>query len=217
MPNPNDRNPKRLTRAEQQAETRAALIDAGRRVFVERGFAGASVEAIAAEAGFTRGAFYSNFDSKEELLTELIRERGYRRYAEIALEGIDPEKQPSARELGERLGAIQEHPDLEWIFPLWFELIAQARRDEDLRELAASFWTGNRELTAAAIATRYEEAGKALPVAADRIASALIALDIGLAIQHHIDPDAVPLEVYPELYELLFDRLAPDEQPGDGG
>lgn len=198
---------RRRTRAEQQAETRAALIEAARRLFLERGFAGTSVEAIAAGAGFTRGAFYSNFESKEELLTELIRDRGYRRYAEIAVEGLDPSHQPTARELGERLAAIQTHPDLEWIFPLWFELIAQARRDDDLRELAAGFWTGNRALTAAAIGELYDRAGRAAPVAPDRLASALIALDIGLAIQHHVDPEAVPLAAYPELYELLFDRL----------
>ena len=47
-----------LTRAEKRARTRAALRDAAARVFVERGFQGASVEVIAAEAGFTRGAFY---------------------------------------------------------------------------------------------------------------------------------------------------------------
>jgi AcrR family transcriptional regulator len=201
---------RRRTRAEQQAETRSALIEAGRRVFLERGFAAASVEAIAAEAGFTRGAFYSNFNTKEELLTELIRDRGYRRYAEIAMDGFDPTRRPGGRELGERLAAVQRHPDIGWIFPLWFELIAQARRDDDLRELAASLWTGNRALTATAIEKLYGESERALPVPADWLASALIALDIGLAIQHHIDPDAVPLDTYPELYELLFDRFTPD-------
>ena len=35
----------------------------------------------------------------------------------------------------------------------------------------------------------------------------MIALDIGLALQHFVDPEAVPLDVYPELYELLFGRL----------
>jgi len=60
-----------LTRAEKQARTRAALLDAAARVFVERGFQRASVELIAAEAGFTRGAFYSNFASKEELFLAL--------------------------------------------------------------------------------------------------------------------------------------------------
>ena len=74
----------RLTRAEQQAATRAALIDAAAQVFAERGFTGASVEAIAARAGYTRGAFYSNFESKEELFAELLQERVYARYGEMA-------------------------------------------------------------------------------------------------------------------------------------
>jgi AcrR family transcriptional regulator len=199
--------PKRLTRAERRAHTRAALIDAAGRVIAQRGLHGASIEAITAEAGYTGGAFYSNFESKDELLTELIRERGYTKYAEIAMDGFDPARRPSARELGERLAAIQRHPDLEWIFPLWFELIAQARRDDRLRELAAGFWTGNRASTAAAIAQHYAAAGRTAPAAPARLASALIALDIGLAIQHHVDPEAVPLDLYPELYELLFGRI----------
>jgi AcrR family transcriptional regulator len=53
----------RLSRAEQQQRTRAALLDAAGEVFAERGFQGASVEAIAERAGFSRGAFYSNFSS----------------------------------------------------------------------------------------------------------------------------------------------------------
>ena len=61
-----------MTRAERRAQTRAALLDAAARVFAERGFGGASVEAIAAEAGYTRGAFYSNFASKEELFVALL-------------------------------------------------------------------------------------------------------------------------------------------------
>ncbi len=63
----------RLTRSESQARTRAALIRAAGEVFVERGFARASVEAIAERAGFTRGAFYSNFADKDALVLALIR------------------------------------------------------------------------------------------------------------------------------------------------
>lgn len=217
MPNAKAEPPrKRLTRAESQARTRAALIDAGRRVFLERGYAGASVEAIAAEAGYTRGAFYSNFKSKEELFTELIQERGYRKYAELAMTSFDPARRPSAREIGELLAQVQSHPDLAWIFPLWFELIAHAGRDEELRKLAAGFWTGNRALTAAVVRRIYEEAGTEPPAEPERLASALIALDIGLAIQHFVDPEAAPLDLYPELYELLFGRMAPGGQtPGN--
>src|SRR5213592_1312033 len=57
--------PVRLTRAQQREQTREALLDAAARVFVERGFLGSSVEAISTEAGFSRGAFYSNFASTE--------------------------------------------------------------------------------------------------------------------------------------------------------
>jgi AcrR family transcriptional regulator len=63
----------RITRAERQAATRQELIDAAGRVFLRRGYEGASIEAIAEEAGYTRGAFYSNFGSKAELLASARR------------------------------------------------------------------------------------------------------------------------------------------------
>ena len=62
----------RLTRTEQRAVTRQRLIDAGGRVFCRMGFEAAPIDVIAEEAGFSRGAFYSNFESKDELFVELI-------------------------------------------------------------------------------------------------------------------------------------------------
>jgi hypothetical protein len=47
------------------------------------------------------------------------------------------------------------------------------------------------------------------PAEPERLASALIAMDIGLALQHFVDPEAAPLDLYPELYELLFSPLDP--------
>lgn len=199
----------RLTRAERQARTRAALIEAAGRVFIERGFAGSSVEAIAAEAGFTRGAFYSNFRSKEELFAELLQVRVYSLYADLARQNADRATRTSPRETGERLAAIQANPDGRWIFRLWLELLAHAGRDDEFRKIAAGFWSGNRALAANAIATAYEEADTAPPTAPDRLASAWIAIDIGLALQHFVDPEGAPLELYPELCELLFGPLNP--------
>jgi AcrR family transcriptional regulator len=200
---------RRLSRSERQAQTRAALIEAAGRVFVERGFAGSSVEAITAEAGFTRGAFYSNFGSKEELFAELLQERVYRLYADMAREAADPATRRTPRETGEQLAAIQDNPDGRWIFRLWLELLAHAGRDEEFRRIAAGFWSGNRALTGQAIAAAYEEAGVTPPVDPERLASAWIAMDIGLALQHFVDPDGAPLDLYPELYDLLFSRLDP--------
>jgi AcrR family transcriptional regulator len=201
--------PRRLSRSERQAQTRAALIEAAARVFVQRGFVGTSVEAIAAEAGFTRGAFYSNFSSKEELFAELLQERVYRLYADMAREAADPSTRATPRETGERLAAIQDHPEGRWIFRLWLELLAHAGRDEDFRRIAAGFWSGNRALAGKAIAAAYAEAGATPPVAPERLASAWIAIDIGLALQHFVDPEGAPLDLYPELCDVLFSPLDP--------
>jgi AcrR family transcriptional regulator len=55
-------------------DTREKLFEAAARVFEEHGIGGASIEAIAAAAGFTRGAFYSNFDSKDELIIAMLED-----------------------------------------------------------------------------------------------------------------------------------------------
>jgi AcrR family transcriptional regulator len=62
----------RLTRAEQRAVTRQRLLDAAGRVFCRVGFEAAPIDVIAEEAGFSRGAFYSNFASKDELFVDLF-------------------------------------------------------------------------------------------------------------------------------------------------
>jgi AcrR family transcriptional regulator len=195
------------TRAARQAQTRAALLEAGAALFVERGLQGASVEAIAERAGYTRGAFYSNFRTKEELFTELLQDRvysGYRRMAEALLEHKGP--LPSSRESGEALARVQANPDGAWLFRLWFELLAQIGRDEALRKLATEFWRSNRALTARVVERANAEHGEPSAITPEQMAAALTAMDIGLAIQHHVDPDAVPLDWYPEIFGALFDR-----------
>src|SRR5256714_15279437 len=67
---------KRLSRNERKAQTRAELIDAAARVFARRGYHGTTVDDVAEEAGFTKGAFYSNFESKEDVFVELVADRG---------------------------------------------------------------------------------------------------------------------------------------------
>jgi AcrR family transcriptional regulator len=62
----------RLTRVEQQRRTHGELLEAGRRVFLRRGFLAATVEEIAADAGYTRGAVYKHFDGKEGLWLAIV-------------------------------------------------------------------------------------------------------------------------------------------------
>jgi len=203
-----ERSKTRLTRGERQAQTRADLLEAAAPLFVERGFEGASIEAITEEAGYTRGAFYSNFGSKAELFAELLQERAYAAYRGIAAAAAAGER-PSFRETGERLAGIQADGEGRWLFRLWLELLAHAGRDDSFRKLAGGFWSATRYMSAKGINDAFEEAGQKPPASPDHLATAMIALDIGLALQHFVDPEAVPLDVYPELYELLFAPHAP--------
>jgi len=69
------RRRKRLPRAEQVEQNRAAVLAAAGRVFREHGYAGASLDAIAEEAGFSKGVIYSQFASKADLFVTLLEQR----------------------------------------------------------------------------------------------------------------------------------------------
>jgi AcrR family transcriptional regulator len=201
--------PKRLTRKEKQAETRARLLDAAEQVFLRRGLQGASVEEIAAEAGFTRGAFYSNFKSKDELFVELLHARVYDRYAELAQQSQSQPASPreQLRWGIEQMRKMYEGQLGEWLLRLWLECLTQAARDPEFRKLAATFWSGNRALLTEGVEHAFEEVGGKPPLPPKEIATAMIALDIGLVVQNLVDPDEAPLDLYVPLFDLLFGRM----------
>ncbi|MBU5895019.1 helix-turn-helix transcriptional regulator, partial [Vibrio cholerae O1] len=64
---------KRLTREESQQQTREQLLETARQLFVAGGYGGTSIRDIASQAGYSQGAFYSNFASKEALLLQLLQ------------------------------------------------------------------------------------------------------------------------------------------------
>src|SRR3954465_7610484 len=72
------------SRARRKAATREALLDAGRTVFVRDGYHRASLDRVAAEAGFTKGAVYGNFATKADLLLAIYEERSEARAEAIA-------------------------------------------------------------------------------------------------------------------------------------
>jgi AcrR family transcriptional regulator len=206
---PRRRAPKRLTRKEKQAETRGRLLNAAEQVFLRSGLQGSTVEEITAEAGFTRGAFYSNFNSKDELFVELLHARVYDRYAQLAEDSAEQPGTPRERLRwgAERLRDIQGDEQGSWLFRLWLECLTQAARDEKFRELAATFWSGNRAMLAEQVGETYNEIRRKPPLPTEQIATAMIAMDVGLAVQHMVDPDQAPLDYYVPLFDLIFGSM----------
>jgi AcrR family transcriptional regulator len=200
---------RRLTRAEQQAQTRARLIDAATRVFAGRGFQAASVEEIAEEAGYSHGAVYSNFDGKADLFLAVFEDYMTERVRELAeTQAALPDDAPlevRARALADqwmdRLARDRES------VVLHMEFIAHADRD---RELARRFGTRSsamREAISHYITQYQQEAGMELVMPVDDLALVLRALGIGLAIESLVSPDAVHHDLYGDFVELLVSLL----------
>src|SRR4051794_22405278 len=124
-------------RSARKARTRAALLDAAARVYARRGFAGATLDEVAEEAGFTKGAVYAHFGSKDNLLLALMEEYVAAEVAEqVAL--FDRAETTWKRPLAgsdRYMAELDESPDL---FRLLIEFWLLAQRDERLRERFAA-------------------------------------------------------------------------------
>ena len=120
------------TRKERQARTRAALMDAAADVAVRRGIEGASVDEVAERAGFTKGAVYANFASKEELFLAMLDVHFDARLAELdRILATDADPDDQAREAAEGLmRRLADEP--EW-HRLFFEFSVHAARNESFR------------------------------------------------------------------------------------
>src|SRR4051795_10239101 len=107
-----------LTRRERQEQTREGLLEAAARVFARRGYQQASVEEIAAEAGFSTGAVYSNFAGKQELFLALADREVAKRIAELRMLADSVEAGgDAAAEAGQRFHELLQR-DRAW--PLLF-------------------------------------------------------------------------------------------------
>jgi TetR/AcrR family transcriptional regulator, transcriptional repressor of aconitase len=123
---------KRLTREESRAQTRATLMAVGRKHFIRYGLGGAVAEKIAEDAGYSRGALYSNFDGKEELFLAVIREEQDRRTEALhSMFKEEPSAKERLRKMREAIADLVTDPD--WIV-LRAEFEAGALRNERIRQ-----------------------------------------------------------------------------------
>jgi AcrR family transcriptional regulator len=123
----------RGSRQERQAATRAALLRSAARLVCKRGMQGASVELIAAEAGYTKGALYANFSSKEDLFLAMLDERFA---AELErLESSMTGRREPAEEARQAAEDFLAYVDSDPLWPrLYQEFAAYAARNRAFRE-----------------------------------------------------------------------------------
>jgi AcrR family transcriptional regulator len=182
----------RLTPEKRREQTRSHLLAAAAEVFAEKGFYGATLDEIADAAGFSKGAVYSNFSSKDELFLALIRRQGdamVDAYAEVG----DGEGQTAA----ERIAALADvylrlDADLtqSWALQTEFELYALRNPEilEGLRQGSRAVHEHVVELQR----THLEADGIDPPLPVEDLATLYIAIFSGLWHLKALDPESVP-------------------------
>lgn len=168
----------RLTRKDAQARTRQRLIAAASTAFREHGFHRSSAEAIAADAGYTRGALYANFDGKEGLFLAVLDEEIGARYDVFAGGGA-----PAG--FARRYEALLD-ADPGWTLALLEFTIHAARRPE----LAAELQRRNREIRELISAVITQSSPDIDRGDAEAGARLVVAANTGVALERALDRDA---------------------------
>lgn len=199
--------PRPMTRKERQANTRRCLMRSAARVFAKHGLQHASIDDVAHDAGYTKGAFYANFASKEDLFLAMLEERFAERMEQIEAigerEGEDIEEQ--AREAGDEFVRYLAS-DTEWQ-RLFFEFAAYASRNEEFRLELVSRYRSLRERLARSFISRAEGIDGPLAVDPERLATMTFAMANGFALERLLEPDAVSDEDYGVMLMVFFAGL----------
>jgi AcrR family transcriptional regulator len=185
----------------QMGSSREQLLAAASRVFARSGYHGASMSEIAAEAGFSKGALYWSFASKDELFFALLDELDEHLRALITAAASAPADRDIRGDLSRDIFAVLEHG------LLFHEYSALAVRDPKVAARYAERNARLREELAASMRTRHEAIGVPMAIPAEQLATAVIALVDGLSIQQLTEPDAVPEDLFGQILSLIDDGM----------
>ena len=193
----------RLTRQESRQITRERILQAAAGLFAEHGVNGTSVEQIVEHAGYTRGAFYGNFDGKHELVLALLEQRT--RLERADLQAINDEA-ASFGDVIERLRAWHRRRDrnlTDWL-ALRTELWLYGLRDPVLAPVLAQQEARSREAMAQALAQGFAAWAVAPPAPVGLLALIVHSLDDGMSIQRVLAPDDSGADAVVDAVELLM-------------
>lgn len=193
----------RRTREQQRAQTRADLLTAAADVFARHGYHGTSVDMVAEAAGYTKGAVYSNFDSKEDLFLALLEARleDSLQSMQDVMDTAAPEDRPAA--FGQRRDEIAQ-----WE-PQWFLLEAEfelyAARNPEVRERIAKRQQQTREVIEDALRRHIDELGLKPAYPVEELAKLIVAAGDGMSLMALNNPEGTDTS---ELMRILLEVLA---------
>ena len=203
----------RVSRSARTAANRAALLDAARTVFLKAGYYGASVDAVAQEAGFTIGAVYSQFGGKAELFLALLEQRISERAEQIRSLAA----RPSADQLDlTRQWASILRTDLDWTL-LVIEFRVHAARHPDL---AVRFAEQHERLLRTVVSSVEEALGRSGARAGrvEDFARLLLAMGPGAALARAAEGDAFGDDLLEQAAQAVAESvLRPTHDPSRKG
>src|SRR5580692_8477713 len=196
-------------------ETREQLFEAAAEVFTEQGI-GASVEAISSAAGLTRGAFYSNFDGKDDLIAAMLAdhvEQTVRRNLELLARHRDPDDFMAALRAVDRSGQdpLGRSPLLH------LELILHTARAAERRPELTEFLQARRRLIVDIVKGTELAGGLGTAIDPEQVAAMLLAMEDGFRLHRLIDPNGTSPDSFVQSLSLLQRALsgAGSGEPGD--
>lgn len=192
----------RMTRVEQQEQTRERIVAAADVLFVERGFHASSVGDIAAAAGYTKGAVYSNFAAKEDVFFAVYERRAQRavedmerRFSERAVPDVLDDLSLAA---AHRRGTVEDG----WL-ATFFEFWTHVIRRPALRERFAEIHRRAQEPLATAVSRHLGRDARQLVVA-------VYAMQLGLSLERLTQPELVDEGLGARMGRLLIEEMPDD-------
>jgi len=195
----------RSTGERRKEQTRRELVGAAADVFARRGYQVATLDEIAQAAGYTKGAVYTHFDTKEELFLAVMRTRQQTMVEGFFGAGREAPREDAHVDAMADAFARLAPSDAEWA--LWSEFRLYALRHPHVREQLEAY---TRALLAAVVENtraRWRTLGVKPPLAVDKLARLYMALFEGLVSQRSVDPAAVPDRLFGELVTFLDESM----------
>jgi AcrR family transcriptional regulator len=191
-------SPGQMTRREKQQHTRSSLLRAASKLFCRNGLEGASVEQVAQAAGYTKGAFYANFKSKEELFLVMLDER-FSRELERIDRALASSEEPHAGARAAAADFIHFAGAEDWP-RLYFQFVAHAARDDDFRQELATRQQAMREKLAETFARWKQGLGgdENPPLPLEDVTAMIYCMADGFLVDRMIEPS---------LDEALYERM----------